>query len=81
MSILSFPLHQKGLISVGTVAPVFHQAVTLTNAAAFHRTMFLSSLGLDPLPNAGFLQAKCTVALTLDRCLLYIGLRAIFGIV
>ena len=28
----------------------------------FHRTTVLASLGLDSLPNAGFLQTECTVA-------------------
>lgn len=35
---------------------------TLINAAVSHRTTVLASLGLDSLPNAGFLQTECTVA-------------------
>lgn len=89
-----------GSSSAGLVlaAPVLQQAATLTNAAAFHRTTVFASLGLDSLPNAGFLQTECTiagvkfkdvyfpvifaltVALTLGRCLLYMGLCAAFGI-
>lgn len=89
-----------GSSSAGLVlaAPVLQQAATLTNAAAFHRTTVFASLGLDSLPNAGFLQTECTiagvkfkdvyfpvifaltVALTLGRCLLYMGLCAVFGI-
>lgn len=34
----------------------------MTNAAVFHATTVLASLGLDSLPNAGFLQTECTVA-------------------
>ena len=53
-----------GSSSAGLVlaAPVLQQAATLTNAAAFHRTTVFASLGLDSLPNAGFLQTECTVA-------------------
>lgn len=89
-----------GSSSAGLVlaAPVLQQAAALTNAAAFHRTTVFASLGLDSLPNAGFLQTECTiagvkfkdvyfpvifaltVALTLGRCLLYMGLCAVFGI-
>ena len=90
-----------GSSSAGLVlaAPVLQQAAALTNAAAFHRTTVFASLGLDSLPNAGFLQTECTVAgvkfkdvympvifaltvaLTLGRCLLYMGLCSLFGIV
>lgn len=89
-----------GSSSAGLVlaAPVLQQAAVLTNAAAFHRTTVFASLGLDSLPNAGFLQTECTVAgvkfkdvyfpvifaltvaLTLGRALLYMGLCAVFGI-
>ena len=53
-----------GSSSAGLVlaAPVLQQAATLTNAAAFHRTTVFASLGLDSLPNAGFLQTECTIA-------------------
>ena len=53
-----------GSSSAGLVlaAPVLQQAATMTNAAVFHRTTVLASLGLDSLPNAGFLQTECTVA-------------------
>ena len=53
-----------GSSSAGLVlgAPVLQQAATLTNAAAFHRTTVFASLGLDSLPNAGFLQTECTLA-------------------
>lgn len=53
-----------GSSSAGLVlaAPVLQQAAALTNAAAFHRTTVFASLGLDSLPNAGFLQTECTVA-------------------
>ena len=53
-----------GSSSAGLVlaAPVLQQAAAMTNAAVFHRTTVLASLGLDSLPNAGFLQTECTVA-------------------
>ena len=53
-----------GSSSAGLVlaAPVLQQAALLTNAAAFHRTTVFASLGLDSLPNAGFLQTVRTVA-------------------
>lgn len=53
-----------GSSSAGLVlaAPVLQHAATLTNAAAFHRTTVFASLGLDSLPNAGFLQTECTIA-------------------
>lgn len=53
-----------GSSSAGLVlaAPVLQQAAQLTNAAAFHRTTVFASLGLDSLPNAGFLQTVRTVA-------------------
>lgn len=53
-----------GSSSAGLVlaAPVLQEAAALTNAAAFHRTTVFASLGLDSLPNAGFLQTECTVA-------------------
>ena len=88
-----------GSSSAGLVlaAPVLQQAAAMTNAAVFHRTTVLASLGLDSLPNAGFLQTECTlagvkfkdvyfpvifaltVALTLLRCLLYMGLATLLG--
>ena len=90
-----------GSSSAGLVlaAPVLQQAAAMTNAAVFHRTTVLASLGLDSLPNAGFLQTECTlagvkfkdvyfpvifaltVALTLLRCLLYMGLATLLGMV
>lgn len=53
-----------GASSAGLVlaAPVLQQLLPLTNAEVFHRTVVLSSLGLDSLPNAGFLQTECTLA-------------------
>lgn len=53
-----------GSSSAGLVlaAPVLQQAAALTNAAAFHRITVFASLGLDSLPNAGFLQTVRTVA-------------------
>lgn len=53
-----------GSSSAGLVlaAPVLQQAAALTNATAFHRTTVFASLGLDSLPNAGFLQTVRTVA-------------------
>ena len=41
---------------------MLQQPLPLTNAEVFHRTVVLSSLGLDSLPNAGFLQTECTLA-------------------
>ncbi|MEG1633213.1 MAG: SLC13 family permease [Oscillospiraceae bacterium] len=53
-----------GASSAGLVlaAPVLQQILPLTNAAVFHRTVVFGSLGLDSLPNAGFLQTECTLA-------------------
>lgn len=89
-----------GASSSGIVlaAPVLQTVLPMTNAAVFHRTVVLASLGLDSLPNAGFLQTECTlagvkfkdvylpiifaltVALTLLRALLYVGLALAFGL-
>ena len=53
-----------GASSAGLVlaAPVLQTLMPLTNPAVLHRTVVLASLGLDSLPNAGFLQTECTLA-------------------
>ena len=51
-----------GASSAGLVlaAPVLQTLLPFTNPAVLHRTVVLASLGLDSLPNAGFLQTECT---------------------
>ena len=53
-----------GASSAGLVlaAPVLQTLLPFTNPAVLHRTVVLASLGLDSLPNAGFLQTECTLA-------------------
>lgn len=52
-----------GSSSAGLVlgAPVLTQLANVGNPAVFHRLTVFSSLGLDSLPNAGFIQTECAV--------------------